>query len=58
MRKICSSSKTSWSASLSFTADGRSTPNGFSTTMRARSARSALSRSAITPGAADGGTLR
>ena len=58
MRKICSSSKTSWTSLLSALALSRSVPNGFSMITRARSARPASPISRITSAAALGGTLR
>jgi hypothetical protein len=58
IRKIWSSSNVACSMLLSRTALVRSVPNGFSITMRDRSARSALASSSTTSGAATGGTLR
>ena len=58
MRKICDSSKTSCSCSLSDIALSRSVPNGFSITTRARSTSLAWSNMPITSSAALGGTLR
>ena len=58
MRKICSSSKTSCSAALSFCADARSVPNGFSMMIRLRSTSFASSSRCTTASAAFGGTLR
>ena len=58
MRKICSSSKTWCSMSLSATALARSVPNGFSMTTRDRSTSLASDSSWITERSAAGGTLR
>ena len=58
MRKICSSSKTACSALLSFLADSRSVPKGFSITIRLRSTRPASLSMCTTGSAALGGTLR
>ena len=58
MRKICDSANTSWSRALSFCADFRSVPNGFSMMIRDRSTRSASASCWTTFRAALGGTLR
>ena len=58
IRKICDSSKTECTKSLSRTALARSCPNGFSMTTRAFSVRSASRSMAITASAAFGGTDR
>ena len=58
MRKICSSSKTWCSMSLSATALARSVPKGFSMTTRERSTSLASDSIWITERSAAGGTLR
>ena len=58
MRKICSSSKTWCSMSLSATALARSVPKGFSITTRDRSTSLASESIWITERSAAGGTLR
>ena len=58
IRKICSSSNTSWSAPFSFFAETRSVPNGFSMMIRLRSTRPASLSRCTTGSAAGGGTLR
>ena len=58
MRKTCWSGKTSLTAALRIRAEGRSTPNGFSMMIRARSTRAASRRVVTTVVAAEGGTLR
>ena len=58
MRKIWSSEKTSCSRALSFFADARSVPKGFSMMIRERSTSPAWSSWCTTFRAALGGTLR
>ena len=58
MRKTWDSSKTSWTRALSFFADSRSVPNGFSMMIRARSTRLPACSCSSTDSAALGGTER